>query len=227
MTLTAGGAGVALGGTILGADWSAGFDHAALVAAGRSRADGYDLRIEHSSGSTVGIVQFNGLNTAGTTIDFLAVAALAAAGVDAGYRLVFGNMDATAPSLVAPTASALFPVLTPAAVPALAFPCPGFPILTNLTVPVIENSYPTFPSTRRRVVHQNPEPDVDAIWDAISPEDFYELKAYVASLKGAGLITSPPSWLGTGWGYVLLAARWSRGSANGYHAELTFREVHA
>ncbi len=74
-------------------------DHAALVSAGKSQADGADVRIVHYDGTNVVNVPFvamDGWN--GTTrLAFNPVAGIAASGTDAAYYVLYGNALAPAP----------------------------------------------------------------------------------------------------------------------------------
>jgi hypothetical protein len=76
-----------------------GFNTAALVVAGKMRADCNDLRIARLAAGTWTQLdrQVIGCNTANTTIWFQMQADVAANGSDASYSMFYGNANATAP----------------------------------------------------------------------------------------------------------------------------------
>ena len=207
--------------------WTVGFDHASLVAAQRSRADGYDLRIEHAVRGTVGIVSITGLNTSSCKIGFIAVQNVSAATTDPNYRLVFGDLGATIPTYVSPDVDVpADATLTFSALPALALPNPGFPMELTPGFDIDEMPYPEHASPRFGLRNQNGRDMRTLTFNHISPEEWYELRAFVRALKGAGIFT-PPAWLdATGYGYFVVDFRptCTRGDFN---AELELEKVHA
>ena len=102
ITITAGSASVTSGYSV-----KLTFDHAALVAAGQSQADGDDIRILYWNGSAW--VQLDRVldipdenegsswNSASTTIWFRTQAAIGASASDDNYYLYYGNASATSP----------------------------------------------------------------------------------------------------------------------------------
>ncbi|TET82240.1 MAG: DUF2341 domain-containing protein, partial [Anaerolineales bacterium] len=76
-------------------------DHAALVAAGTSQADGDDLRVLYWNGSWVELDRAlddgSSWGSASTSIWIQTQAAIAASGTDANYYIYYGNSGATSP----------------------------------------------------------------------------------------------------------------------------------
>ncbi|MFQ5922424.1 MAG: hypothetical protein ACE5M4_06235, partial [Anaerolineales bacterium] len=97
VTVTAGSAAVPTAYTV-----SVTFDHAALVSAGKSQADGDDIRITFWNGSGwVELDRFldpgSSWNDANTRIWFQTQAAILASGSDANYDMYYGNPSAVNP----------------------------------------------------------------------------------------------------------------------------------
>ena len=84
-------------------------------------------------------------------------------------------------------------VVVSASIPALTLPCPGFP---QEIVGVIAQAaaYPDYFSTRRVRIHPGRAGGYSLAWDALAPEEFYEIKAFVAEKRGSCAVFSwtPP-----------------------------------
>ncbi|MFN3486434.1 MAG: hypothetical protein ACK44W_13275, partial [Planctomycetota bacterium] len=88
---------------------SLSFDHAALVAAGASQADGDDVRLVYWNGTSYAqlgrsLAEGSSWNQPTTRIMFRTAAPIAASASDSGYYLYHGNPAATAPAGEAPSA---------------------------------------------------------------------------------------------------------------------------
>lgn len=175
--------------------WSAGFDHAALVAAKRSRADGYDLRMYHLTQGAVPVASISGANTADCRLVFNTVTTLAPSASDANYRVIFGDMGATLPTYAGLIAEDLSSSVTPIAVPALTLPTPGFSLDREDDHDVDEIGYPEVLSPRVSLRNQNDRPEFTINWRNISAEDWYEIRAFWNAYKGGAGYWNPPSWL--------------------------------
>ncbi|MCZ6551327.1 MAG: right-handed parallel beta-helix repeat-containing protein, partial [candidate division NC10 bacterium] len=97
ITVTAGSAAVPSAYSV-----SVTFDHAALVSAGNSQADGDDVRLLHWNGSTWteldrALDPLSSWNDASTQVWFSVVDAIGASGSDDNYYLYYGNTGATGP----------------------------------------------------------------------------------------------------------------------------------
>lgn len=173
----------------------AGFNHAALVTAGRSRSDGYDFWMYHTTRGPVPLVSIVGANTSACYVTFNFVAALGALDdPDTGYRLVFGDLGsltsrATAAAGPNPaTASATY------SVPSITIPPPSFPMTQVSAYETKAVEYPDFAVFRRADLNENRRTFVQAEWRDVSPEDWYEIRAVVRASRG-GVGTVSPSWL--------------------------------
>lgn len=85
------------------------FDHAALVTAGTSQADGDDVRLVYWNGTSYAelgrsLATGSSWNQPTTRITFRTAAPIAASASDSGYYLYYGNAAATAPAGAAPSA---------------------------------------------------------------------------------------------------------------------------
>ena len=85
------------------------FDHASLVTAGRSQADGDDIRILYWTGSAWTelprvLASGSSWNNAATKVFFKTQAQIAASGSDNNYYVYYGNSSVSAPSTAVPTA---------------------------------------------------------------------------------------------------------------------------
>lgn len=181
VTAQAGASGSSLGDLVNFS--SAGFDHAALVTALRSRADGADLRLRHVTLGAVPFCNAFAVNTTACYVTFNLVAALGAFATDNGYRLGFGDIGHTVSRATA--AAGPFPNSTEStySVPALVLPPPGY----DLTEVVRHNvrEFSTLVS-RATVLDEFPAQTLRMQWRNASGETAYTVRAVVASIKGAG-----------------------------------------
>lgn len=164
-----------------------GFDHAALVTAHRSRADGKDWSMRHT---TYGAVQLTGVGFANTSAaypEFNLVAALGAFGTDDGYRLRFGDLGKNFQTLSAAGSTSPLVVTDSFTVPALALPTPGFDLTEDTEYGV--RAFSTGLQTRTETLHEHAGQRLRAQWRNASGETAYEIRALVESLKGAGTFT--------------------------------------
>lgn len=176
-----------VGDYVAAADWASGFDHAALVAARRSRADGKDLRMRHTTAGVVPIVAVSGANTSNCRIGFNLVAAILGSMGDTAYRIGFGDLGANFQPTV--TAGASGPGIcgaVPQAVPALALPNPGYDLTEAVEYGVRE-----FATLVRRsaTLHEYPAQTLRLQWRNVGGEDAYAVRAVVESVRGVGPVT--------------------------------------
>jgi hypothetical protein len=195
LTITAGVNPIIVGNRIEASYYSAGFDHAALVAAYRSRADGYDLYMRHATAGAVTLISLSGANTSNCRVVFVAAFALAPAGVDAGYSIIFGNLGATLPTYGAGLVGVIDASVTPGAVPAVALPSPGFPLDRSDDQDADGTGYPETLSPRWQLRNQNDRPVFTLQYANISPEEWYEIRAFKRAKRGGASTWSPPAWL--------------------------------
>lgn len=161
-----------------------GFDHAALVAAGRSRADAADFRLRHITLGPVPFVSVVGANTSACYVTFNFVAALAPLDdADDGYRLGFGDLGWTISRATAVAGPSPGLATATYSVPALTLPDPGY----DLTEVVRHNvrEFATLVS-RATLLDEFPAQGLRVQWRNASGETAYTVRAVVASIKGAG-----------------------------------------
>lgn len=173
---------------------AASLDHAALVAAGRSRADGYDLWMYHVTLGPVGIFSVTGANTATCVVAFNTVAAMASGSSDTGYRIVFGDLGRLTQTLATPGTVFATVFTSTYSVPSITLPPPSFPMTQVSAYETKAVAYPDFAVFRRADLNENRRTFVQAEWRDISPEDWYEIRAVVRASRG-GVGTVSPSWL--------------------------------
>lgn len=198
LTVTTGAGVLAAGDAWVSSGWTT-FDHAALVTACRSRADGYDLRVRSVvTGAQCTLLKIVGANTAACVVYFTAAEAQAAFTPNANYRLAFGNLGAqTSPytnqggSYVATGTGAL-------TIPAVTLPPPGFVVELEQGREAVTLEYPDFLTSRRAALHENPRLSWRLNWSNILPEDYYEIRAFVRAQFGGAGTFSNPSWLTAG-----------------------------
>lgn len=178
----------AVGDYVAPADWVAGFDHAALVAAYRSRADGKDLRVRHTTAGPVPLVTITGLNSTNCRIGFNLVAGILGSMGDTAYRVGFGDLGANLQSFVA--AGAFGPgvcLATAGSVPAPALPDPGYDLTEVMAHGV--RAFDTGLQGRTATLHEHDGQVLRAQWRGASGETAYEIRAVLAATKGAGTFT--------------------------------------
>lgn len=205
------------------------FDHAALVSAGRSRADGYDFGMYHATLGPVRMIGVVGVNTASCYVEFIALSSTPS---DDGYRLRFGDLGWHA-SRVDAVVVAMAGTVDAVDVPAIALPAPSRPLETIRVYDVDELRGPAHMARRRRLRNQTPRRIAAVEWRRCSPEDFYAIRAWTdAHAGGAGSI-AVPSWL-VSRGFDAVACRavpgsleLSQESRRQYSARLVIEELAA
>lgn len=181
-------------GTLCGST-VAGFDHAALVTAYRSRSDGKDWWMYHVLDGPVPLVSAAFTNTAGAYPTFNLTRTIAAGASDSNYRLVFGDLGVTDRTYAAAGSTPIGAVATSAfTVPSLTLPPPSFPLEQVAAYETRSVGYPDFAVIRRADLNENRATFVRAEWRDITPEDWYEIRAVVRAARG-GAATVAPSWL--------------------------------
>ncbi len=195
-------------------DTTIGFDHMALVAARRSRADGKDWSMWHT---TYGAVQLTAVafpNTTGAYPRFNLVAALGAFGTDDGYRLRFGDLGKNMQTLSAAGSTTPLVVTDSFTVPALTLPATyGFPLTEVNDYGVREFGQ------RRGTWHENTQQTLSLRYAAASGETAYEIRALIESTHGAGTFTVS----GFDYVYVPGSLSWVQTSAVNYDVSLEIR----
>lgn len=236
LTLTAGVSAITALNQVPAARWTAGFDHAALVAAGRSRADGNDLRMVHLVFGPVGIVSASGLNTSDCRIVFRAEVTVNAGNSDGQYRVIFGDLGATTPTWGASTVGTApaDATVTASAVPAVTLPSPGFPLERNDDPDSDGLGYPDTNSPRWSLRNQNDRPALTLHYQNIMPEDWYELRAFVRAKRGGASTWNPPTWLQNAQAGItstdllhLLSWEFTQGSRKQFNATIEAERVAA
>lgn len=197
ISVTATGSPAAAGAYCDGTAWGAvSFNHAALVSAGRSRADGFDFWLRHTGTGLVPIVAVTGANTAACRVLFNLAAAVNAGATDSAYRLVFGDLGWHASRAVgaagtsAPSLSAVS-----ASVPDLTLPPPARPVEMAKIYDVDELLASENRVGRRRVRNQNPRRVASIEWRYPSAEDAYEVRAWHDAQRGGAGSAAVPAWL--------------------------------
>lgn len=199
--------------------WGAvSFDHAALVTAGRSRADGLDFYMRHTvSTEPVWIKGRTGLNTATATVTFCAITN----GVDANYRLGFGDLGAQVDRAGGGAAAASGSV-TSASVPELTLPAPSHALTAVKRYRRAESAGGGV--YRRRDLNENPQWVYLPAWRNIPPEDWYEIRAWVAASRGGAGIGSF-AWASGNYRPLPGTLSLTKDSAGEYHAGLELEEA--
>lgn len=171
------------GEQIVAGDWVAGFDHAALVAAGRSRADGFDLRIYSRALIKTVPFQATGLNTADCRLEFDYLGSdISNPATSDDYLILIGDLGWQSNPQVAPDGTPNGRVeITIGSFGSLAMPAPdlgaridfrkGVRAMSNLTA-------------RRAPQHENNMPRVFLTWSNLLPQEWHELRAWIASQYG-------------------------------------------
>jgi len=158
------------------------FDHSALVSSYQSRADGYDLVLLDPQGRTVPLVGLASPNTSTTRIRFNLTQTLAN-GSTVVYTLRFGNLGLQTNTYTA-TASGDAAVGMAIAWSSPALPIPSFPLGFALPRIVDENAYPDSLSVRTGYRNNTPRRRYALSWAAISPDEWYELRAFLYAQRG-------------------------------------------
>lgn len=199
--LGAGTADLFTGDNVPTAKWQVSFDHAALVTAGRSRADANDLYMWHTGVvGAVTMTSISGANTATCKVAFNAVQNIAASATDFAYRIGFGNLGATTATALgsAGPASPADARVDQAIVPALGLPEPGYVIDRSEIQDVDELPYPEWRTPHRALRNQNPRRRYRFVWPVGLPVwDWYAIRAVVQGSRGGVSTVTAPAALST------------------------------
>ena len=209
----------AVGDYVAAADWSAGFDHAALVAARRSRPDAKDLTLRHTATGFVRIVAVTGANTADCRVGFNLAASILGSMGDNRYRLGFGDLGksfqtTTSAGGVGPGVCAV----AAAAAPALALPAYGYDLTEIIDYGVRESSALV---TRRATLHEYPVQRLRLNYPACDGTTAYTIRAWLESVRGAGLLNIA----GFDYRYVPGSLDWEQRTAADYRVALEVESV--
>lgn len=208
----AGAGGAAAGINV--SDTTVGFDHAALVAARRSRADGKDWSMWHTTYGAVPLTSVAFPNTTAAYPRFNLVASLGAFGTDDGYRLRFGDLGKNMQTLSAAGSTTPLVETDSFTVPALTLPATyGFPLTEVNDYGVREFGQ------RRGTWHENTQQTLSLRYAAASGETAYEIRALIESTRGAGTFTVS----GFDYVYVPGSLSWVQTSAVNYDVSLEIR----
>lgn len=200
---------------------TAQFDHAALVAAHRSRADGYDFAMYHTTYGYVRMIGTHDLNTSAAVVEFVAPVTSTN---DSGYRLVFGDLGQTTSRVSAVVVGTLGDV-TAITIPAVALPAPAHALTSVLVQDRADLAYPDALAPRRRDWNENTRYRYVAEWRGIPPEDWYEIRAWVRAHAG-GATGSAVSWCDSRVMRLVPGSfSMSQESAAHYSASLTLEEL--
>lgn len=187
------GGGIAAGFCVQAGDWSAGFGHAALVTALRSRANAYDFSLRHLVYGSIPLIAVSGANSAAAKVTWNLPAILIAGDTDASYRLTIGNLGAQVSPFGAVAGSHVPGLSVSASVSALTLPAPGFPFGADSVNDVVES--PGYP-VHRRAINANARTVRRLSWANLLPEDWYAIQAFEHSVRGTAGTFTAPSWIG-------------------------------
>ncbi len=208
------------GQAVQASNWAAGFDHAALVAALRSRSDAKDFRLRHQATGASVALNITGANTTACKVMFLLAAAISAPGSDT-YILTTGDLRNSASPFSTITGAGVGAASL--AVTAAALPVPGLPFGRHDVFDVINSDGS---SSRRGLASENGRAKYRLRYAAVSPEDWYELRAIWNSSRGAATKLAVPAWIASSAsGVTLTSATFSKPSAGHFVAELIAEEV--
>jgi hypothetical protein len=202
--------------------WGVTFDHAALVTAGRSRADAKDIYVRHTASGAIDLKAVVGANTATCSVDFIATTNTVG---DTGYRIGFGDLGWQDSRVVAGAYSYVGSV-TAASVPTLVLPAPGYVLERASLFDSAAMGYPASLSPRYRSLSDNERERVTINWANVTAEDWYEIRAFVRAQVGGASTFTAPAWLGTTL-YSIVPGSYSgeQFSRRGYRASLTVESV--
>lgn len=220
LTITANFGDLAEGVVIPTTDWLAGFDHAALVTALRSRADGFDFRLRHTATGRAVAMNISGANTTACKLAITLAANILGTQSDY-YTLTTGDLRVrqTPFSSLTGTANCSPSV----AIAAAALPTPGFPLERFDVYDTVRMDGLSHRTGRRS---QNGRAKYRCNYTNISGEDWYELRALVYSVRGAAGRLAVPSWLSSAAaGVVCTDATFSKESSSSFTASLVLEEV--
>ena len=217
--------GIILGGTTVDAN-SIPFDHAALVTALQSRADGFDLRLIDHLGEVVPLVSIQNANTAACRIVFNVTTDFEN-GVTLAYTLQHGDLSRQ----VTPYGTASSGAATVACVVTFAsatLPTPSFPFGSIVGRGADQSPYPDALSTRSNYRNNTPRTRYDISYANITPADWYEVRAFVHGQRGgaSAFTHSVATFLPSGsYAIVPDSARFVQSSRTGYAAGLAVEGV--
>lgn len=211
---------VGAGATVQASSWATGFDHAALVSALRSRADGKDFRLRHTATGATVAIEASGLNSTACKIAFAIVTEIPASGSDY-YTLTTGDLRNSASPFS--TVSGVAIGSASLTVTAAALPVPGLPFGRHDVFDVIVSNGQ---SDRRGLASENGRAKYRCSYPAIRAEDWYELRAIWNSGRGGATRHAIPSWMSSSAaGIVITSANFSKPSAGHFAAEIVAEEV--
>lgn len=182
VTITAIGADIANGELLDVRHWVP-FDHAALVAAGRSRADGYDLRLYSQSLARIVRGTVVDPNTAACYIEFdYAGPTIGSPGTSTDYLLLCGDLGwQIDPQAVPSGAAALDASVEVGAFSALTCPAPDIDWTIDHIYAVDSMSGLTPRRSRR---HENVRVRGSFTFSNLLPDEWHQLRAWIASKYG-------------------------------------------
>lgn len=166
------------------------FDHAALVTAKLSRADGYDLSLKGDSGERITITSISGANTSTCRLIFnLGQDSLVSSGT-LTFSLNYGNLglnsspfSGTPGTTVTARGAAVSGVYTFSTV---TLPDAAFPLGETIIHDIDAVGSGASPTVRTAVRNKNSRKRSTLTWRAITPEDAYQIRAWIfARLGGA------------------------------------------
>lgn len=209
VTVTAGLSGAAVGDKVFTS--SLGFDHAALVTAKRSRADGYDLWLYHTVAGRVAAFELFSPNTTAAYLTFDVMSALAPSATDNRYRLVFGDLGWSRSRFTTPAGSST--AGAEYSVPAIALPNYGFEVTDASEYGVRESASLV---RRAATLHEHQGQRLRLNYPGCDGATAYAVRAFIASLKGAASF----SFIGFTYRYVPGSLEWEQTTAVNYRVSL-------
>ncbi len=208
------------GQAVQASSWVAGFDHAALVAALRSRSDAKDFRLRHQATGASVALNITGVNTTACKVMFLLAAAISAPVSDT-YILTTGDLRNSASPFSTITGAGVGAASL--AVTAAALPVPGFPFERFDVYDVLNSAGQSF---RRNTISENGRAKYRCQYPALKPDEWYELRAIWNSSRGAATRLAIPSWIASSAaGIVLTSAEFVHSDSGEYSATLVAEEV--
>lgn len=220
------GADVGAGAKWSSAEWSSLIDHGALVSAKRSRADGYDFRLQYEGVN----IPFNAfaLTSSGCYLEFNNPVGISAPGF-IRLDLIAGDLGAqTSPfstiTGIAPTGSAtVVPTIS-----AMSLPRPGFPLDRTMPHAVVEDAFPESPVVLRRAQNENAGKEWRVQWRNLLPDEWYTIRAFADAVRGTAGSFSLPSWLQpSGLGRFVESPVMRQNSRRNFEASAVIQEVFA
>ena len=193
------------------------FNHAALVTALRSRADGKDLYISHTTYGKCETVSVTGANTTNCRISFNLITGILGSTSDSGYRIVFGDLGRSNPIYAAAGTTSACAVSASSA-PAVALPPYGYDVTGTVADGTRTADYPDFLVTRRAALHENTATGLRLQWRQASGEWAYMVRAWVHAQAGG--CTAVDLGLGTNYRYLPNSLSFEQVSKSNYNVSL-------